>query len=743
MTSGAVPAPTFILLGALGVLSWFVEPGTAMGKLLDRAGLVFNVVALAFFGLSLFQVFESFPEPEFGPILNVVLFLLGYKLFHRRTNRDYLWIYVLSFVLVLAAAWLAQTVFFLVGFVTYVVLSTWTLILFHLRREIEDNYLVKHLPESGSEKVTAARVLNSRRVVGRSFFLVTGLLAVGVFLGSAMIFALVPRIGIGFFSGSFRRKVNIVGFSDEVTLGHHGVISGDNDTVVLWVKLPALEKIESEANRHREISQYYWRGTVYDSYQNGKWLRPTAAGTETVLNQLAAADGGSLAFVRSAEAPLGQRRPTEQNLGSFEEQEINIVGLSHPVAFALDEPIAYRIRPPALGAFTTVAVHGRHGGEVALKTTRVGISRPSGTLKDFNGARYFAYSRPLTSRLPFGHGRPTAELLEEGRLRNYLSTPPSLSPRVKELAIKITEGAGNNPMRKAMLVTEWLRKTHTYTTDLKRDLNVADPLEDFLFHQSAGHCEYFASATAMLLRLAGVPTRYVNGFLGGEWNELGKYLVVRDNRAHSWVEAYIGGAGWVRVDATPAANAGSHMSRVRQVLDSIEFYWSRWIIDYDVSRQVEIARRIGGQGSRSSNRLDLDEAKRYAKWGVGAAVGIGLVILGWRRLRSRWRLPGDTSRGRRRRRSGPAVFRLYDNTLARLSRRGFTRETGETPREFAGRHRAAALPGTEVLARLTELYVAARFGEREIPADALQAIERQVGEIDRPPASRTDRSNAA
>ena len=114
------------------------------------------------------------PEPDLTPILNLVLFLLVYKLFHRRSNRDYLQLYILSFLVVLAGAWLAQTVMFVVGFATYVVLATWTLILFHLRHEIEDNYLVKHLPEAGSEKVTAARVLNSRRVVGRSFFLSTG-----------------------------------------------------------------------------------------------------------------------------------------------------------------------------------------------------------------------------------------------------------------------------------------------------------------------------------------------------------------------------------------------------------------------------------------------------------------------------------------------------------------------------------------------------------------------------------------
>ena len=78
---------------------------------------------------------------------------------------------------------------------------------------------------------------------------------------------------------------------------------------------------------------------------------------------------------------------------------------------------------------------------------------------------------------------------------------------------------------------------------------------DFLFDQKAGHCEYFASATALLLRAAGVPSRYVNGFLGGEWNEIGHYVDVRENRAHSWVEAYLGELGWMRVDATPPVAA--------------------------------------------------------------------------------------------------------------------------------------------------------------------------------------------
>ncbi len=512
MTTGSVPLPTLALLGGLGVLSWFVEPGTPFGRLLDRAGLVFNVVALAFFGLSLFQVIESFPEPELTPILNVVLFLLGYKLFHRRNNRDYLQIYVLSFLLILASAWLAQTIFFVVGFVAYVVLATWTLILFHLRREIEDNYLVKHLPESGSEKVTAARVLNSRRVVGRSFFVATGAMSLAVFLGAAVVFAVIPRVGIGFLSGTFRRRVNIVGFSDEVTLGHHGVISGDNQTVVLWVRLPRLEQVRGRRSAGPDHLPAVLAG-------NGlRHLHATASGSARAgprpppfWTKCPRPMAAKLYWLRSPEAPPRERRYSEQQLAALDEQEIHVVGLSHPVAFALDEPVVFRAPVPPPGSFVSVGMQQRFGGEVGLRLER-SMGLPGSSVKEFSGARYLAYSRQLYGRMPFGFGRPTAELRNQGLLTSYLTVPKSMSPRVGELARTITEGK-IGPMAKALAIVEWLQKTHQYTTDLRRNPSVADPLEDFLFHQNAGHCEYFASATAVLLRLAGCPA----GTSTGSW----------------------------------------------------------------------------------------------------------------------------------------------------------------------------------------------------------------------------------
>jgi transglutaminase-like putative cysteine protease len=726
-SSGAVPLPTLALLVLVAVCSWFVEPGTRMGQLLERASLVLSVVALAFFGLSLYQVIQSFPEPDLTPVLNLVLFLLGYKLFLRRNNRDYLQIYILSFVLVLAGAWLAQSVAFVVAFVVYVILATWTLTLFHLRREIEDNYLVKHLPESGSEKVTAARVLNSRRVVGRSFFLSTGLVAVAVFVGAALVFTLIPRVGLGFLSGGFRPRMNIVGFSDEVMLGHHGVISGDNQTVVLWVKVPRIAAMDDH-DRQRTIPQLYWRGTVYDTYLAGQWLRSHRKETETLLDELPALDGGKLWWLRSQEGPPNQSHARPQTaLAQYDEQEIQVVGLAHPVAFALDEPIAFRVPPPAEGSFIGVGVYPRYSGEVALRLMRL-LTRAQTPLKDFAGASYIAYSRnPMFGRAPVGRGRTLAELTAEGQLQSYLDVPPSLTARVKELALSITAGKPT-PMAKAVAVVEWLRKTHGYTTDLKRDTSIADPLEDFLFKQTAGHCEYFASAAAILLRLAGVPTRYVNGFLGGEWNEIGKFLVIRDGRAHSWIEIYLGSAGWMRLDATPSAGPSSRIGKLRQLFDSVEFYWSRWVIDYDASRQIELARRLGGGVGSGHAGFSAIDWKRVGRWGLGSSLAAVMAFIIVRRLRKRHGRAGS-ARAARGPRGTPPIFRLYERALGRLAKRGWQRLPAETPREFANRLAAAQIAGAPAMARLTEHYGAARYGERDIPDSVVAGLEPSLEEL--------------
>ncbi len=125
-----------------------------------------------------------------------------------------------------------------------------------------------------------------------------------------------------------------------------------------------------------------------------------------------------------------------------------------------------------------------------------------------------------------------------------------------------------------------------------------EPLNEFLFHTHAGYCQHFAGAAALLLRVAGVPTRVVVGFATGE--QIGQHTwAVRDKDAHAWIEVYFPGVGWVPFNPTPAAAAAD----VAPGLDVL---------------QAGPARSAGAGGSL----LQL----------VGAAVALVLLILAAARL---------------------------------------------------------------------------------------------------------------
>ena len=201
-TSGALPATAVALVFSAIVLSWFADPETRLGEALSARVMWMNIGAVLFFAFSLFQVVRTFPQPDLTPIVNLVLFLLSYKLFIRRTNRDHLQIFVLSFLLVLAGAWLADSALFAIWFTLFTIFTTWTLVLFHLRREIEENYIIRHAADAQTRRITAARVLNSTRVVGPVFFGYAALLSICMVAGAVLLFLTIPRVGVGYLSGA-------------------------------------------------------------------------------------------------------------------------------------------------------------------------------------------------------------------------------------------------------------------------------------------------------------------------------------------------------------------------------------------------------------------------------------------------------------------------------------------------------------------------------------------------------------
>lgn len=133
-----------------------------------------------------------------------------------------------------------------------------------------------------------------------------------------------------------------------------------------------------------------------------------------------------------------------------------------------------------------------------------------------------------------------------------LAVPASLDPRLRELAASLT-GSGRTPAEIVERVVLHFQSGYRYSLNVG-GFRSSDPLAEFLFDKKKGYCEYFASATTLLLRLSGVPARYVTGYAVRSFHRSGDHYVIRDSDAHAWTEAYIEGRGWVEADATPAGD---------------------------------------------------------------------------------------------------------------------------------------------------------------------------------------------
>jgi hypothetical protein len=232
-----------------------------------------------------------------------------------------------------------------------------------------------------------------------------------------------------------------------------------------------------------------------------------------------------------------------------------------------------------------------------------------------------------------------------------------------------------------------------------------------------------------MLRLLGVPSRVVTGFQRGEWNEMGQFYTVRQRDAHSWVEAYFAGAGWITFDPSPRGEFERQTQEasgwIAQALELLRMRWARYVIDYNLGDQVVMAASVRRQLHRSGVAL----ARAWGRWaaggteglrdlvGVAALVGAGASLFLW--LHRGRGAPAPVSR----KRFGKVRVAFYERTLRLLARRGFPRAPASTAREFAASlAERPALHG--VAAEITSLYERVRFGqERLSPAEERRATE--------------------
>jgi transglutaminase-like putative cysteine protease len=327
-------------------------------------------------------------------------------------------------------------------------------------------------------------------------------------------------------------------------------------------------------------------------------------------------------------------------------------------------------------------------------------------------------------------------------LLNDLQTPGSLDPRISRLAEQVTVSERNN-YDKAAAIERYLRTNFKYTLQLPRTLQ-RDPLVVFLFERKQGHCEYFASSMAVMLRSLGIPSRVVNGFRTGEFNDLTSQYLVRASNAHSWVEAFFPGYGWIGFDPTPAVALETHFgwSRAMLYVDALASFWREWIINYDVSHQhtlgrqatqtsLDWLRRTQDWGRHQYQRL-LGAARRAQQtisdaplgWSVtGALVSVLLILAAnarrlWRAI-SRRRIAARPEKAPR-----AAATIWYERTLKLLAKRGLRKSAIQTPTEFVRCIQDDAI--RESISRLTEHYERARFGASAEDAALLPELFEEV-----------------
>ena len=315
------------------------------------------------------------------------------------------------------------------------------------------------------------------------------------------------------------------------------------------------------------------------------------------------------------------------------------------------------------------------------------------------GSWRWAYPRLRTAPVVVTWNPQEANQVESRLSRNRLEGLLTLEPQhdaARRWSLRLAPGI--LPTQVLAQTLETALRGYRYTLDNPSG-QAANPLEDFLERTQAGHCEYFASALALMLRARGVPARVVNGYRLGPWIPEGGYFRVSQDQAHSWVEYWDEGR-WRRADPTPAAAVGSgpggaSLDVVARWLDALRYRWDRYVVRYsDQDQQAGL--------SWLQSRLQGWEW-HWQRPSTALSWSVGLVALAWAawRLRGHWQpVP-----------PGPGRIRALRPLLARL-RRTAPPQSGETARAWLLRLGSLRPERQEALAALADAVDAEAYGSK-------------------------------
>jgi protein-glutamine gamma-glutamyltransferase len=320
--------------------------------------------------------------------------------------------------------------------------------------------------------------------------------------------------------------------------------------------------------------------------------------------------------------------------------------------------------------------------------------------------------------------------LEPRERKRMLDVPESISPRVRELA-QSWSTADPDPHAIVRRALEFFQTQH-FRYSLSPGEYRRNDLEEFLFQRRVGFCEHYAASFATLMRLAGVPARVVLGYLGGEFNEMGHFYLVRQSDTHAWCEVWLPRTGWTRVDLTNVVaperiNSGFEtflersarvgemspgftrtfarqpfFAKIRVTWQTLNYAWDSRVLGFDAEAQEALTNQIGLPDLRPVSLLLLSAI---------IAAGFVVILAIWMQLQTR-AYPDP-------------IQSLYARFCAKAARLGAPRDPSEGPVDFARRAGRVLPRESERIATISNFYVGLRYG-REVNSSMLHRLAHEV-----------------
>jgi len=689
-TTGKLDVVSMVMMfGALSIKMWGYLRGVdySLGpKTVTRISIFY-----IFFYAMDFLIFAGGPSPldrMLTATVHLVLFTAIMKIFSARTYRDYGYLAALSFLMMLASAVLTVGTTFLVFFSLYVLFSISTFISYEIKRSVE---AARRAPEGPFRRPD-----DNRHALEKALMAAAVGLALGIFALATLLFFVIPRYRTGYLTNLSMQAQNITGFSETVNLGDIRKI----------LRSPMVVMRVMPEGSPRDYAGVKWRGVTLNSFNGKRWFNDN---TDRISIPAEAYQHIAIP------PPAGwEHRP--------------------------HHPLRYRVLRAALS--TDVLFAAAEPRE--LSGVRMISLDQTGSLHNAQ-----SLSVPYAYEVVSEAGMPSARNLrnsppqypDEIRLV-YLRLPHTMDPRVSELARTLTSSATNNYDRAAAIQT-YLRDHFQYTLD-PPEIEPEDPVGSFLFRSKSGYCEYFAAAMAVMLRALNVPSRLANGFQTGTYNRIGKDFVVRARDAHSWVEVYFTGYGWIPFDPTPADPHPVLPGSWDDYVDTAALFWNEWIINYDFSHQERLARELE-QDSRDFQQVFRRRFERFKQQGVRTSFRIegwlmshkllilaimlailaGLILTDKSGTLAEWRFHLAWKFAHRDAVLSPRQATLtYQRLLKTLQKKGIRKGPAQTPREFALSF--LTTPWGPGVMEFTRLYNTLRYGRAAVSLSRLRQILTEV-----------------